>query len=202
MRHYQEFCISGATFSERIGEPSEFDAAMGKLAFGFSDLDQTARRIILLLTGGDPQIGHILVAELSFRQKIDVLGSLGRLLWARLSETPDSPVDPNFDERFKELLNICRQCEELRNTYLHSDYAGGERAKLSAKARHGLRVQRETANASVLLDVADFMGYVANELECVAGDLDIADLISGGPSSLSLFKKGSLVAEFKFGETT
>lgn len=198
MKFYDEFRRTGLTFVERVGDPDEFHAAMGHIALAFSYLEDTARNLIVLLSGTTTEMGHIMTAELSFRQKLDVLGSLVRYRLSTLTE----PLDDihTLEQSTEELFKACHRAEELRNMYFHSSYTGDERAKFSAKARHGLRVQRESVDSSRLLDVADYIVYIGMELEHLPVFMGIADLTSRSEDSISYSKKGAVVATFKFGE--
>lgn len=196
MKYFEDFTSSGNSFGERVGQPDEFDAAMGRIALGFSYLEDTTRNVIVLLSGAHPEIGHIMVAELSFRQKLDVLGSMVR---QRVHSSFAASNDPGGEDYVDELLSLCHRAEELRNAYLHSSYEGGERAKLSAKARHGLRIQREHVDSGLLLDVADYIVYAGTELEGLPILVEVADRVTGGPGFVSYSKSGSIVATFKFG---
>jgi hypothetical protein len=200
VKFFHDFERTGEGFAERVGDPVEFYDAMGRIALNFSDLENTSSIVIVLLSSTDPEVGHILAAELSFRQKIDVLASLARQRSAVLSNTSVRPADD--DEYITDIVRMCFQAEQLRNTYLHSSYGNRERVKLSAKAKNGLRVHREQVDAGVLLDVADYIAMVAGELESVPMSLDIADLVSGGGDSLLFSKDGRLVARFELGKAT
>jgi hypothetical protein len=197
MKRDRDFKPSGTSFVDRIGEPDEFDAAMGRIALAFSFLEDTARNVLLLLSGTKNEIGNILAAELSFRQKLDVTASLARQTLGSLA-TPTEQL--NAQEDIQELVSMCRRSAELRNTYLHSSYAGRERAKLSARGHDGLRVHRESVDAALLLDVADFITYAGMELECLPLLLGVADNVSATEHSIVYLKDGSVVATFKFGE--
>jgi hypothetical protein len=202
VKFFHDFERTGEGFAERVGDPDEFHDAMGRIALNFSDLENTASIVIVLLSGTEPEVGHILAAELSFRQKIDVLASLARRRSAVLTNLSVRPIDDN--EYVTDIVRMCRQAEELRNTYLHSSYGDRrrERAKLSAKAKHGLRVHREQVDAGVLLDVADYIAMVAAELEGMPMNFDIADSVSGGGDTVTFSKDGHLVATFKGGKVS
>ncbi len=199
MTYFHDFEISGVSFADRIGDPEEFDAAIGKIALNFSYLEDTARNIIVLLSKADSKVGHIMTAELSFRQKIDVLASLVRHLLPTLSESRDGLSTPEVQEALRELLLVGHRAEELRNTYLHSSYAGLERSKFSAKAKHGLRVHREKVDPALLLDVADFIATVGMDLEGLPLLLDLADSVTGGADFVTYSKDGTVLATFEFG---
>jgi len=198
VKFFRDFERTGQGFAERVGDPDEFHDAMGRIALNFSDLENTASIVIVLLSSTKPEVGHILSAELSFRQKIDVLASLARQRLAVLSNSSIRPIDD--DEYITDIVRMCSQAEQLRNAYLHSSYGDGERAKLSAKAKHGLRVHREQVDASVLLDVADYIAMVADELETVPMICELADSVNSSGDAVSFFKDGHLVATFKIGK--
>lgn len=197
MQYYEDFARSTESLYDRMGDPTPFDAAVGILAINFSRLEDTVRNIVLLLSGAEPTVGHILVAELSFRQKLDVMSSL---IWHRLPSLIGEAESPAIEEQLRELVFVCRRAEELRNTYLHSSYVIGRRAKLSAKAKHGLRVQKEDVDAGLVFDVADWILGVACEVEFVPTILGIADVIGGGADYITYLKNDVVVATFKFGE--
>ncbi len=103
-------------------------------------------------------------------------------------------------EEIRELFHLCQRAEELRNTYIHSSYNRRERFKVSARARDGIRAHREWVDAGLLLDVADYIGYAANELESVPFMLQLADKMTGHSRGIDYYKDESVVASFKFGE--
>lgn len=112
------------------------------------------------------------------------------------------------EERLAEIIIMCQKAEELRNTYIHSTYSyrrGRERvfrAKLSARARDGLKVKLERVDSSLLLDVYDYTLCAAEEVEGIPMILGIADSVSyvGGPHRVRYSKDGLVVAEFRFGQ--
>ena len=140
MKYYEDFASSGLSFLDRIGEPDEFHAAMGHIALGFSYLEDTARNVIVLLSGADFKVTSVMVAEMSFRQKLNVSASLARHIGSTLSCSSSGLNHAELDLCIGELIKTCQRAEELRNTYLHSSYAGLERAKISAKA-DGLKIR-------------------------------------------------------------
>jgi hypothetical protein len=198
MKFFRDFERTGEGFAERVGDADEFHDAMGRIALNFSDLENTASIVIVLLSDTDSDVGHILAAELAFRQKIDVLASLARRRSAVLSNSTVRQIDD--DEYISDVVRMCRLAEELRNTYLHSSYGARLRAKLSAKAKHGLRVHREQVDAAVLLDVADYIAMVAEELECAPMSFEIADEVTASGDTVSFSKNGHRVAEFTVGK--
>jgi hypothetical protein len=197
MKYYEDFQVTGQSFGERVGPPDEFDSAMGRIALSFSFLEDTARNMIMMLAGTDFSVGCIITAELSFRQKLNVLASLIKQLLPSLVVAEDRTM---IEEQTNELLALCWRSEELRNTYLHSSYARQERAKMTAKSKHGLRIQVEPVDPRLLLDVADFIVYSGMELESLPMLLGMADLTTGGDDYVSYSRDGSVIKTFRFGE--
>lgn len=197
MKYHIDFQLTGQTFQERVGPPDEFDAAMGKIALGFSFLEDTARNMITMLAGADFTVGCIMTAELSFRQKLNVLSSLIKQQLPTLVAADDRAA---IEEQCDEVLTLCWRSEELRNTYLHSSYARQERAKMTAKAKHGLRIHVEAVDSGLLLDVADFIVDSGMELESLPMLLGMADQSTGGADYVSYSLNGSLIKTFRFGE--
>ena len=83
-----------------------------------------------------------MTAQLSFRQKLDVIASLVK---HRLPSLMEPSMHANAEEGVREAILRCQKAEELRNTYLHSSYidrvAGSSpitRMKVSARVKHGL----------------------------------------------------------------
>jgi hypothetical protein len=197
MKYYQDFSFTGQSFEERIGPPDEFDAAMGRIALGFSFLEDTARNTIIMLAGTEFGTGCIMTVELSFRQKLNALASLIQQQIPILVPVEDREV---IKDQLKELLKLCWRAEELRNTYLHSSYARHERAKITAKSKQGLSLHIEPVDSGLLLDVADFIGDTGMQLENLPMLVGLADSASGGDDFVSYLKNGSLVTTFRFGE--
>ena len=195
MKYYDDFRPTGQSFAERVGLPDEQHAAMGRIALGFSFLEDTARNMIVLLASLAPEAGSILTAGMSFRQKMDVLSSLTLHRFAS-----DPPPDGDLEEQVKDIFVLCAKVEDLRNAYMHSSYAGAARARISARRRQGLKLTVEPVDSGLLLDVADFIVCAAMELEGLPMLLDIADRSSGGADYVSYTKNGVEVATFKFGE--
>ena len=173
MKHVSTLTRSGQSFAERCGAPDEFDAAMGKIAVNFAYMEEIARHLILFLSGTEPDVGQILTVELSFRQKLEAIGSL---VHHHLQRTLNATTRDSLKEEIEELISLCQKAEELRNMYLHSSYAlDGTRTKVTAKRKHGLRASSEVADSALLLDVADFIHEAAAGLSTLPITLCLAD---------------------------
>lgn len=204
MKYCPEFEISHQSFASRIGRLREFDAAIGLVTLAFSELEDAIRNVILLLSGTDRKATHIMTAQLSFRQKLDVLASLVKLRVETVAGKKERSV---MQEHSAEIMSMCQKAEELRNTYIHSSYADRRRrdkrvfrAKFSARAKQGFKISLEKLDTSLLLDVSDYLMCAANEVEAIPLLLDIADTQSGFGNQLQYLKNGSVVAEFLFGQ--
>ena len=76
MKHYQNPERTAFSFQDRVGDPDNFSSALGRIAFNFSQLEDQVSASITELIGVAPAIGNILTAELSFKNKVNVLASL------------------------------------------------------------------------------------------------------------------------------
>ena len=65
MKHYQEFTRTGQTFAQRIGPPTEADAAFGRIALSYSLLEDMVRGMIQIFMGGEQNISEIVTVEMS-----------------------------------------------------------------------------------------------------------------------------------------
>ena len=193
MKYYQDFSASGDSFEDRIGPPDEFDAAMGRIALGFSFLDDTARNLIVLFSKTDRRTGFTLAAQLSFKQKLEVLEALVANELERVS-------DDSLKEQVREMFTLCRRSEELRNSYLHSSYSGTVRAKFSAKDKRGLRITKEQVSPALLLDVADFIVGAGMEIEGLPLLFGYGDTHGGSADYSEYLQDGKVIARFRFGE--
>ncbi len=169
MKYFEEFHPTGATFRERIGEPNAFDAGIGKIVLCFSYLEEIVSNSLLQLLELHPGDGWIVTSELSFKNKVDMMASLvrQRLPSTRFNVGDDPPV-----EVLDELVKILFQAEKLHNRIMHSSWGWTmrnderwTRAKLTAKASHGLREQSEEMGPDELLDIADYIHYVGYNVE-------------------------------------
>lgn len=190
MKYYQDFVRDPSTFAERVGEPEECDAALGQIASNFSALENMIRNVIQVLLGVEPDVALIVTAELSFRQLVDVYGSLWRNFIAK------HPTDAEASERLDELLYLFRKAGELRNTYIHSSYWGVTRKKVTAKGSHGLKIKSEQFDSALLLDVAEFIIEVAAECEILPIYVGFADNFHEDGQSCKYLKNGQVVASF------
>ena len=160
-------------------------------------MEEAARHMIVLLAGLQSDVGRIITAEMSFRLKLEVLGSLINL---RIQGIADPVAREEIREETAELLAICQKSEDMRNTYFHSSYSLDRiRTKTTAKRKHGLRIVTEKVDSALLLDVADFICESAHELMALPLILQIADGLTDDGSKIVYSKDGLEVASVEIG---
>ena len=168
MKHYNEFSRSGRSFTQWGGVPDELCSAIGMIAVTFSELEDCLGEAIISLLGARNGMGNIVVAEMSFRAKVNLFASLVLHYAADRSFTiPNAPVA----DVLKELCANVFKVEELRNTVLHSSWVGLDmcdgqivRRKASAKSKHGFRIAEEEVDSGYLLDIAEFAQAVGTDV--------------------------------------
>ena len=123
---------------------------------------------IAALVNTDESTARILVSEISFRAKVNILGSLVR---ERATTRTFNCGSEDPASVFQELTSLLLRAEELRNQVMHSSWhhvpglalRGPEapdtikRRKTTAKAHRGLKVITEELTSGELLDIYDFM---------------------------------------------
>lgn len=193
MKYYNDKITSGDSFEDRIGEPEKFDASLGKIVEGFSFLEEALSNIIILLLGVENDLGYILTAELSYKNKINLFASLIKYNIEKYKKTSHDDIETQF----KELLYLCNKAEELRNQIIHSNYVANRyRIKLSAKAKKGLKKTIEEINPDYLLDIADFIIGVGTDVEGFPLILGFADTVRGSSECITYFKKNKIIKQF------
>lgn len=198
MKYYQEFVRTGQSFADRCGEPNEFHDAMGRIALSFSFMEEVTGKVILVLSDAQLEVGRIMTVELSFRQKLDVIGSL---VHHHLTKITDSDTRASVQEELTEIIGLCQKAEDLRNTYFHSSYAlDSTRSKTAAKRKHGLKTSVEPVDSALLLDVADFIHETAAELQALPLVLGLADSFTEDGYLITYTKGGNVVANYRWGQ--
>lgn len=106
----REYPLPGSTpwYNKRAREESE--RAIGRICMAFQRLEELVSNEIGRLISDDGQLGTVITAELSFRNRVGLLCSL-YLYRLQLTERP---------EALKTLLAKLQRAEERRNTILHS----------------------------------------------------------------------------------
>ncbi len=106
-------------FKQVVGGADEFNDSIGKISLNFSYLQEVVSSCIIKLIKTNKKLGMIIVSELSFKNKLNLLGSMFQYY------TPTYEFNSLFDnqnETFDELLKACFKCEEFRNQILHSSF--------------------------------------------------------------------------------
>lgn len=194
MKYYNDTVSYGEAFEERIGAPEQFDASLGNIVEGFSFLERTLSNVIILLLGVTNEIGDIITAELSYRNKLNLLSSLFQ---HKLTEY--KKVHSDVETQFKELLSLCNKAEGLRNQIIHSNYVANQfRIKITAKAKKGLVKNIEKITPDRLLDIADFIVYVGMNVEEFPLVLGIANRVGGAAMNITYSKGDKIIKKFNF----
>jgi hypothetical protein len=149
--------------------PEEVPAAIGLVALNFAELEDSIAEMIAKALEVQQEIGQIIVAEMSFKNRVHLLGSLLR----RVNTDPRLNVGHvNSLEMISELVAQCFRAEELRNQVMHSSWQRNypdsgkvRRRKITAKASRGLHVQHEDVDSGYLLDIADFIICISIDVE-------------------------------------
>ncbi len=146
MKYYDSFAYTGYSFEERIGEPNEFDAAIGKAAMNFWGLDRAVDRLIRYLDALESSVSTIDIESMKFREKVKLLASMVK---RHRDIYPFNTGTAPFDEVNAELWRNCLQAGALYSEVRHSDW----------------RSLSEGRGADGVLDVADFICCVEMDLE-------------------------------------
>ena len=194
MSFYDHQIHHGETFRERIGDPDEFDAALGKVVESFSFLEASLRNLIVLFLGVPNDLGEIVTAELSFKGLIHMASSL----FKHKNGRGDFVVkEEDCAARFNELTSLCFTAEQRRNEIIHSSYVAGRfRVKKTAKARVGLKTTVEPVDSSKLLDISDFIGAIGMHVLELPMFLNMATSIKTGAGITRYYNGDQLVAVF------
>jgi hypothetical protein len=167
MPFYERFQNSSLSFRERNGAPGEFEAALGLVVINFQELEAVIEVAIASRLHTDSRHAAILKSELPFKKLVHILGALTRDEFADL---PSKETNERL-ARLDELLGLCFFLEGERNRLIHSFWPAPHQTGVAAlrlkraTRKDGLREQRESVEASALLDIADYAAYVTTELE-------------------------------------
>jgi hypothetical protein len=165
MPHNHEFEYSGHSFVERLGTPDPMSAAIGHIALNFSALEAHLTETLGRLADVDEGWGRLLTAALSFEAKLQLLDERVRLL-APTGMFNTGDVDPL--ELFAELRTQCARAAQLRAQVLDPARAEAMLAHLAngwaRPPSHDLAEIEAMVDPNVLLDVADFIGMVTEDL--------------------------------------
>jgi len=169
MRYYHPFERSGESYEARVGRPDAVSAAVGRVVLAFAALDAELSQTLRGLMEGDEGWTRLLTTALPCAEKLALLEERVRLL-APTRGFNTGGIDPL--ELFGELRAQCARAAQLhaevlepgqvahaRRHSLDLQFATGRRRR-----RPGQRVQAALAEAAALLDVADFIGMVTEDV--------------------------------------
>lgn len=194
MKYYNDQIETCDSVVYRLGDPEEWDACLGQVVQAFAFLERTISNVIKMMLGVPDDIGDIITAELSYRNKLDMFSSLLRYNVKKYKD-----FDEDIETRFRELLSLCSTAGGQRNRIIHSDFAANKfRLQITAKARHGLQKRKIAMKAKDLLDIADFIASIGMYVESFPMNLGLADICTTGGYSITYTKRGVLVRKFDF----
>jgi hypothetical protein len=162
-------------YQERIGYFEDLHGVIGHIAIKFSWLDESLNQAIIKMLQLDVERGNIVIAELSFKVKVDIFSSLYKVLKNKFffNSFPDFE-----DEYVSALVKALITCEEKRNQVMHSYYnstVGDEfrisRKKVTAKQKSGLKVTLEETTINNMFNISDYIAGVHAEMEEFGIDL-------------------------------
>ena len=155
-------------YEERVGPPEELPAVIGRISMNFQALEDELSNRIIQMTGLDKEIGEVITAELSFKNKVNLFASL----YYKLKDEYHFNSIPKYEDGFfKELLKALNKSEEFRNQILHSnvikDWKTNQiiRRKTTAKAKKGLTKVNQQVDIPYLFNIADYIISMMMEVE-------------------------------------
>jgi hypothetical protein len=133
--------------SRTTAVPSELLTEIGRIVANFAILENELFILIHWLLGSDREISHIVTAELSFRNLLDLSASLVRQVHGTKAA-----------KNYKEALKFATKAEDERNHIIHSLWGmrglNATRIKHTAKRGKGHSIQREQLTQEDLFAVA------------------------------------------------
>ena len=160
--------MSKMEYLERLGEPDELSSCIGLIAISFQELDDAMSKCIWKILHFAEDLGNILTAELSFKNKVNLLASL---IYRFKNERKLNLFPEHEHEYIVELIKSIFKCEELRNKVMHSTFLISRinkkniRQKKTSRAKKGLIIINEEVNIHNLLNIYDFFVSMKMELE-------------------------------------
>jgi hypothetical protein len=160
MKKQRQYPLPGSTpwYNQRAREASE--RAIGRICMASQQLEEVVSCLISLLIGDDAQLGTIVTAELSFRNKLGLLCSL----YLYRAGTPKIP------KGFKTLLGNLNRAAERRNTIIHSSWIKAPvcgmltRYKHTAKSGKGFVLHTGDFEPEHIEAIATEILHIADEL--------------------------------------
>jgi hypothetical protein len=164
-----DFNRSNVSYKERVGEPDELSSVIGLISVGFQRLEDVLSAFIIELLEIEIPKGKIIVAELSFTNKVNMFSSLFHLLKNKRNLNHG---EFDKDEYFKELRKSILRCQDFRNQVIHSSFIQNfktdfkiNKHKMSAKSKKGLTEINSEIDIPFLFDIYDYMISISMEIE-------------------------------------
>jgi len=164
-----DFHRSNVSYSERVGEPDELSSVIGLISMGFQRLEDVLSAFIIEMLEIDIPKGKIIVAELSFTNKVNMFSSL----FHQLKDNRNFNYGKfDKDEYFTELRKAILRCQDFRNQVVHSSFLQNFKTdfkiikhKMSAKSKKGLTEITSEIDISFLFDIYDYTISISMEIE-------------------------------------
>lgn len=143
--------------------PEDYVLSLGKVTIVFAFLENQLLVAIAHLLPTDDDEVEMILAEMSFKNRVNLLASLMR---HRIDDTEFNFGGFDPQKTISELVSICTKAEELRNKVVHSQWElepttqKVRRRKTTSKATPGLRFQYEYFEVEELYKIVNFVGYV------------------------------------------
>ena len=143
--------------------------ALGKMLVAFQAVESAIERMIFsCMTSSYSHVG-ILMSELSFKGKVNVMGSLIKDLHTEDQELKDIG---NIYAKLGGIIKNCHQCESRRNQLIHSSWVPGfksapelmMRIKKSAKSKKGYAYSVECIDSGELDSDINFANNLSEEI--------------------------------------
>ncbi len=164
-----DFNRSNISYRERVGEPDELSSVIGLISMAFQRLEDVLSAFIIEMLEVDIEKGKIIVAELSFTNKVNMFSSLFQQL---KDERRFNYGKFNKDQYFTELRKAILRCQDFRNQVLHSSFLQNFKTdfkiikhKMTAKSKKGLTEIIEEINIPFLFDIYDYTISMSMEIE-------------------------------------
>jgi len=167
---YEDFFYNDDNVNEvdHKGNPYTVESAIGRIVLNFADLEREFSSVIAFLLQVKPEAGSTVTAELSFKNKLNLISALYR----------QCTVDQESLDWFSALMKLLQKCEELRNQIVHSHWfdareAGVLRVKPANSQRKGHFVKSEELLPMHLMNISDYIAYTIEKtceyFSCIDG---------------------------------
>ena len=175
-RHIEDFSKQRTSIDVHPGELDEFSTAIGHTTIWFSGLEENVSTVIHNLLRLDAGLGKIVTEALSFKTKVQLMGSLA----AQWRQQGCFKGSPDHEEFLDELVERCFRAEELKNEILHSSsletfFREKKPTRRRGGPKHHHTTPRKTKeiNSAYLLDAVDFILKIGLFVEAFAFEVEL-----------------------------